>query len=103
MFINGACCGMASHESTKKSIRKTERQTVVNINRISRIRTFIKKVDNAVSAKLNKTDILASFIKAQKEIMKGVNKRVMHKNTASRTVSRLHRSVKIAIGEHLSQ
>ncbi len=90
---------MASHKSAQKSIRKTVRQRAVNVSRISRIRTFIKKVENAISSKLDKTSILAAFSDAQKEIMRGASKHVTHKNTASRTISRLAKKVKAAIGE----
>lgn len=90
---------MASHESTKKSIRKTARQTVVNSNRIGRIRTFIKKVEEAVKENWPKETILSAFSNMQKEIMRGVNKHVVHKNTAARKISRMSKRIKIAIGE----
>lgn len=90
---------MASHKSTKKSIRKTIRQRAVNVNRISRVRTFIKKVEEAISSGLDKVAILAVFSDAQKEIMRGASKNVLHKNTASRRISRLARKVKVAVGE----
>jgi small subunit ribosomal protein S20 len=90
---------MASHESSKKSIRKTVRQRSVNVNRISRVRTFIKKVEMAVASKLDKADVLSAFSRAQKEIMKGASKNIMHKNAASRTISRLNKKIKFAVGE----
>lgn len=90
---------MASHKSSKKSIRKTARQRVVNINRLSRVRTFIKKVEGAIASGLDKVGILGVFSDAQKEIMRGASKHVIHKNTASRTISRLAKKVKIAVGE----
>jgi small subunit ribosomal protein S20 len=92
---------MASHDSAKKSIRKTARQTVVNRNRISRIRTFIKRVEAAISDKLPKDSVLESFSNMQKEIMQGVSKNVIHKNAAARKVSRIHKRVKSAIGESI--
>ncbi len=88
---------MASHKSTKKSIRKTLRQRVVNVSRMSRIRTFVKKVELAISQKLEKENILAAFSDAQKELMRGVSKRVLHKNTVARKISRLSKKVKAAI------
>ncbi|MDR0630447.1 MAG: 30S ribosomal protein S20 [Holosporales bacterium] len=91
---------MASHKSTKKSIRKTAKQTIVNGNRISRIRTFIKKVEISIKAKESKESILNAFSKMQKEIMRGVNKHVLHKNTAARKISRINKVVKTAIGEN---
>jgi small subunit ribosomal protein S20 len=92
---------MASHDSAKKSIRKTARQTVVNKNRISRIRTFIKKVESAISGNLPKDSIIASFSSMQKEVMRGVGKNVIHKNAAARKVSRIHKKVKAAIGDFI--
>jgi small subunit ribosomal protein S20 len=90
---------MASHKSTKKSIRKTIRQRAVNVSRRSRVKTFIKKVESAITTGLDKAGILLAFSAAQKEIMKGAAKHVLHKNTASRTISRLARRVKVAVGE----
>jgi small subunit ribosomal protein S20 len=90
---------MASHESAKKSIRKTAKQRVVNINRLSRIRTFIKKLESALANKLEKDAVLAAFSVAQKEIMRGVGKRVIHKNTAARKISRMNKKVKLVTGE----
>ncbi|MDR2074691.1 MAG: 30S ribosomal protein S20 [Holosporales bacterium] len=90
---------MASHESSKKSIRKTVRQRAVNVCRIGRIRTFIKKVEKAISSKLDSAAIVSAFSIAQKEIMKGASKHIMHKNTASRIISRLSKKVKSALGE----
>ena len=90
---------MASHESAKKSIRKTAKQRVVNINRLSRIRTFIKKVEQAISGTPEKDNVLATFSDMQKEIMRGVSKNVIHKNAASRKISRISKRVKVAIGE----
>lgn len=85
---------MANHSSTKKAIRKTVAKTAVNKNRISRIRTFIKKVEKAV---LNKDQDGAkqALVVAQSEIMKGVSAKVLKKNTASRKVRRLAKRVKL--------
>ncbi|MDR1488773.1 MAG: 30S ribosomal protein S20 [Holosporales bacterium] len=90
---------MACHKSSKKSIRKTVRQSSVNINRLSRIRTFIKKVELAITANFDKAKIVEAFSHAQKEIMKGATHDILHKNTASRKISRLSKRVKTAIGE----
>ncbi|MDR1034764.1 MAG: 30S ribosomal protein S20 [Holosporales bacterium] len=91
---------MASHESAKKSIRKTARQRVVNISRLSRIRTFIKKLESDIANKLDKEVIFATFSVMQKEIMRGVGKRVIHKNTAARKISRMNKKMKLIIGEN---
>lgn len=90
---------MASHESAKKSIRKSAKQRVVNVNRMSRIRTFVKKVEQAIAEKLDKSNILAAFSDMQKEVMRGVTKNVIHKNSASRKISRMAKRIKVAIGE----
>ena len=91
---------MASHKSAKKSIRKSMKQHSVNVSRMNRIRTFIKKLEQAISEKVSKENILKSFSEMQKEIMKGVNKKVIHKNAASRKISRMSHKVKIAVGEN---
>lgn len=84
---------MANSVQAKKRIRGNERKAAVNKSRVSRIRTFIRKVEEAVTAgdKATATDALKA---AQPEIMRGVTKGVMHKRTASRKVSRLTKSVK---------
>jgi small subunit ribosomal protein S20 len=90
---------MASHRSAEKSIRKSARQRVVNLNRLNRIRTFVKKLESAIAEKVSKKGILAAFSEMQKEIMKGVNKKVIHKNSASRKISRMNYKIKLAIGK----
>ncbi|MBR1479986.1 MAG: 30S ribosomal protein S20 [Alphaproteobacteria bacterium] len=90
---------MASHASAKKSIRKSEKQRVVNLNRMNRIRTFIKKLEKAIADKLEKESILRAFSEMQKELLRGVSKRVVHKNAAARKISRMHHKVKVAIGD----
>ena len=84
---------MAHHSSAKKRIRQTERRTAVNRTRTSRIRSFIKKVELAIAsgdAAAAKSALLA----AEPEMMRGVQAGVLHKNTASRKVSRLCARVK---------
>ena len=79
---------MANSPGSKKRARKTLRRTDVNKARRSRIRTFIRKVEEAVTG--GDKDAAAAAVKAaQPEIMRGVSKGVWHKNTASRKVSRL--------------
>lgn len=84
---------MANSPQAKKRIRRNERRTLINKSRVSRIRTFIRKVEDAIKAgdKSAATDALKA---AQPEIMRGVTKGVMHKKTASRKVSRLSAAVK---------
>ncbi|MEE8258634.1 MAG: 30S ribosomal protein S20 [Sphingomonadales bacterium] len=79
---------MANSPQAKKRIRRNDRRTVINTNRLSRIRTYVKKVEAAVEAG-DKSDAAEAFKTAKSEIAKGVNKGVYHKNTASRKISRL--------------
>jgi small subunit ribosomal protein S20 len=84
---------MANHKSAKKRIRQTARRTEVNTARVSRIRTFVKKVETAIKAG-DKAAAAAALKEAQPELARGVTKGVLHKNTASRKISRLAKSVK---------
>ena len=79
---------MANHKSAEKRIRQTERRTAVNKARLSRIRTFVKKVEAALEAG-DKTTAQAALLAAQPELQRGVTKGVLHKNTAARKISRL--------------
>ncbi len=84
---------MANHSSTKKAIRKTERNTEVNKNRKSRIKTYIKKVLAAVESG-SPEEAKKALVVAQSEIMRGVACKLLQKNTAARKVSRLSAKVK---------
>lgn len=84
---------MANTESAKKRVRVTERRTAVNRDRVSRIRTFIKKVETALEAG-DAAAAKAAFAQAEPEIARGVTKGVIEKNTASRKISRLSARVK---------
>lgn len=84
---------MANTPSAKKAARKIQRRTDVNKARRSRVRTYIRKVEEAVASG-NRDAAMEAFKAAQPEIMRAVTKGVMHKNTASRKVSRLAASVK---------
>lgn len=84
---------MAHHKSAIKRIRQTERRTDVNRARVSRIRTFIKKVELAVQGG-DAAAAKAALQAAQPEIMRGVTKGVLKLGTASRKVSRLAARVK---------
>jgi small subunit ribosomal protein S20 len=84
---------MANSPSSRKRARQIERRTAVNKARRSRIRTFIRKVEEAIAS--GDQSVAAAALKdAQPEIMRGVSRGVIHKNTASRKVSRLHSRVK---------
>lgn len=84
---------MANHKSAIKAIRKIERRTETNKNRVSRIRTFVRKAEEAIATGVKDTATTALRL-AEKEIMRGVTKGVIHHNTASRKVSRLSKRVK---------
>ncbi|MFK5997955.1 MAG: 30S ribosomal protein S20 [Rhodobacterales bacterium] len=79
---------MANSPQAKKRARQAERRTEVNKTRRSRIRTFLRKVEEAIAGG-DKAVAVAALKDAQPEIMRGVTKGIMHKNTASRKVSRL--------------
>ena len=84
---------MANTPQSKKRARQTERRTEVNKARRSRIRTFIRKVEEAIASG-NATAAADALRAAQPELMRGVTKGVVHKNTASRKISRLASRVK---------
>ena len=83
---------MANIASAKKRIRSTNRKTVVNKNRISKIRTFEKKVEEAIAE--GNHELAMSALKAvQPELMAGVNKGVIHKNRGAQHKSKLNKYV----------
>ena len=84
---------MANIDSAKKRIRQTARKTAVNRNRVSRVRTFVKKVETAIAAG-DKVVAREALRLAQPEVMRGVTKGVMHKAPASRKISRLNSRIK---------
>jgi small subunit ribosomal protein S20 len=79
---------MANTKSAKKAARVAARRTAINKARRSRMRTFMRKVEEAISAgdKSVAEDALRS---AQPEVMRSAQKGIIHKNTASRKISRL--------------
>ena len=84
---------MANSPQAKKRARQIERRTAVNKTRKSRIRTFLRKVEEAIESG-DKNVAVAALRAAQPELMRGVTKGIFHKNTASRKVSRLASRVK---------
>ena len=84
---------MANTPSAKKRIRDTLRKTDINKSRRSRIKTFVRKVEDALESKDAKA-AMESLKVAQPEIMRGVTKGIFHKNTASRKISRLSSRIK---------
>ncbi|WP_419907520.1 30S ribosomal protein S20 [Hoeflea sp.] len=84
---------MANTASAKKATRKIARRTEVNKARRSRVRGYIRKVEEAIAS--GDKDAAAEALKqAQPELMRAATKGVVHRNTASRKVSRLAKRVK---------
>ena len=84
---------MANTPSAKKRVRQLERRTEINKARRSRIRTYLRKVEEAIAGG-DQAAAKTALQDAQPELMRGVTKGVIHKNTASRKVSRLSSRVK---------
>jgi small subunit ribosomal protein S20 len=84
---------MANHKSAEKRIRQTEKRTAVNRARKSRIRTFVKKVEQAIATG-DKTAAATALQVAQPEMHRGVSKGVLHRNTVARKLSRLSAAIK---------
>lgn len=84
---------MAHHKSAKTRIRRNETRRVINKDRNSKIKTAMKKVEEAIEAKDAKLAQEALRV-AEVEITRGASKGIMHRNTASRKVSRLAKRVK---------
>ncbi|HTX50307.1 MAG TPA: 30S ribosomal protein S20 [Caulobacteraceae bacterium] len=84
---------MANNPGAKKAIRKIARRTEVNKARRSRVRTFVRKLEEALQAGDAKAASVA-FLEAQSELMRAVSKGVIHKNTGARKMSRLAARVK---------
>ncbi len=79
---------MANSPQSEKRARQNDRRAAVNKIRRSRIRTFIRKVEEAIASG-DKDAAAAALKSAQPELMRGVTKGIVHKNTASRKMSRL--------------
>lgn len=87
---------MANSPQAKKRARQNERRFAVNKARRSRIRTYLRLVEEAIASG-DQSAAKEALKAAQPELMRGVTKGVFHKNTASRKISRLSSRVK-AIG-----
>jgi small subunit ribosomal protein S20 len=83
---------MANTPQAEKRIRRNERRAAVNKARLSRIRTHVKKVESAIAAG-DKGAAQAALQAAQPELDRGVARGVMHRNTASRKLSRLTKRI----------
>ena len=84
---------MANTKSAAKRARQNVRRTAVNRNRVSKIRTFMKKVELAIGSG-DQTSAREAFRAAQPVLMSGVNKGVVHRNTVARRLSRLSARIK---------
>lgn len=84
---------MANSPSSKKRALQAERRADINKARRSRMRTFVRKVEEAIASG-DQTAAAAALKDAQPEIMRNVSRGVVHKNTASRKISRLAGRVK---------
>ena len=84
---------MANSPQAKKRARQNEKRFAINKARRSRIRTYLRKVEEAIASG-DQDAAKAALLAAQPELMRGVTKGVFHKNTASRKMSRLSSRVK---------
>ncbi|MCC5962503.1 MAG: 30S ribosomal protein S20 [Rhodobacteraceae bacterium] len=84
---------MANTPQSKKRARQIERRTAVNKARRSRIRTFLRKVEEAITSG-DQAAARTAFLAAQPELDRGVTKGVLHKNTVARKKSRLSARIK---------
>jgi small subunit ribosomal protein S20 len=84
---------MANIKSAIKRIRTTEKKRVVNKTRISRVRTFIKKVEDAIKQG-DAAAAQTAFQALQPEIQRTQSRGTLHKNTVARTLSRLSGHIK---------
>jgi small subunit ribosomal protein S20 len=83
---------MPNIASSKKRVRTTAKRTAINTSRKTRVRGYIRKVEEAIASG-DKAAAAAALKVAEPEIMRGVTKGVLHKNTGSRKVSRLSKRV----------
>lgn len=79
---------MANTKSAKKAARQTERRTVINRARRSRLRNAVRKVEEAIAAG-DRSRALAAMAEAEPVIVRAAQKSIVHRNAASRKVSRL--------------
>ncbi|MET0293420.1 MAG: 30S ribosomal protein S20 [Phenylobacterium sp.] len=84
---------MANTPGAKKAARKIARRTEVNKTRRSRVRTYLRRFEEALTAG-DASAAKAAFVEAQSELMRAVSKGVVHKNTGARKVSRLAAQLK---------
>ena len=83
---------MPNIASSRKRVRTTAKRTAINASRKTRVRGFIRKVEEAIATG-DKTAAQAAMKAAEPEIMRGVSKGILHKNTGARKVSRVSKRV----------
>lgn len=88
---------MANTSSAKKAVRKIERRTAVNRSRRSQMRTYLRKVEEAIATG-DQAAATAALSAATPLLMRAAQKGIVHKNTASRKVSRLSKRVRALAG-----
>ncbi len=84
---------MANHKAAEKRARQTGRRTAANASRRNRVRSFIKKVEEAIAAG-DKKAAAAALRAAQPEVQRGAAHHVIAKNAAARRMSRLNARIK---------
>jgi small subunit ribosomal protein S20 len=84
---------MANTSSAKRAVRVSIKRTAINKNRLSRVRTSVRTVEEAI-AKGDKQAAIAALAAAEPELMRGAQKGITHKNAASRKVSRLTKRIR---------
>jgi small subunit ribosomal protein S20 len=88
---------MANTSSAKKAVRKIARRTAVNKSRRSEMRTYVRKVEEAIAAK-DPAVAVAALREAEPLVARAAQKGILHKNTAARKISRLTKRVKALAG-----
>jgi small subunit ribosomal protein S20 len=87
---------MANTKSAKKAARQTARRTVINKSRRTRVRSAVRKVEEAISAG-DRSAAVAAMVEAEPALIRAARKGIVHRNAAQRKVSRLvHRIAKLA-------
>jgi len=84
---------MAHHKQAKKRIRRNNKRSIINRDRIGRIRTALKGVELAIEAG-DKAAAETAYKLAQPAMQRGVTKGILHKNTVARKLSRLNARIK---------
>ncbi len=84
---------MANHKSAEKRFRQTVKRTEINRSRVSRVRSFVKKVELAIASG-NQEEAQSAFRAAQPELQRAVTKGIAHKNNVARKLSRLNARIR---------